>query len=401
MDSQAAPTKFAPAERDSPERILAQYRELCDHFIAQTLDAIPVIVLLLNSNRQVVLANHQTLQATRMGLDWVLGKRPGEAFGCIHAHSEPGGCGTTEFCTKCGAIRSVLMGLEGQKTVQECSMLRRGDMGVEALDLEVSSSPVMINGESYLLFCVQDLSDLKRRRTLERLFFHDMLNTTGGLRGLMDMLRHEVPEELREDAEFIHATLTRQVEELLAQKDLMAAENNELTPVFSSLQSRELLDGAAKMGTSLSQARGKAIRVLPESACAEFVSDHTLVRRVLGNMVKNALEASIAGDSITLSCHEEPGRVLFRVHNPMVMTDDVRLRVFKRNFSTKGLGRGLGTYGMKLLTERYLGGDVQFTTHEGEGTTFTLSLPRDARDSQGGQDAGDAGDVGAGSGQAG
>lgn len=380
MDFQAEPTKFAPAERDSPERIQAQYRSLCGHFIAQTLDAIPVIVLLLNSNRQVVLANHQTLQATRMGLDWVLGKRPGEAFGCIHAHSEPGGCGTTEFCAKCGAVRAILMGLEGQKSVQECSMLRRGDMGVEALDLEVSSSPVTINGENYLLFCVQDLSDLKRRRTLERLFFHDMLNTTGGLRGLMDMLRQEVPEELREDAEFIYVTLARQVEELLAQKDLMAAENNELTPVLSALQSRELVDGAAKMGASLSQAKGKAIRVLPLSASVEFVSDHTLVRRVLGNMVKNALEASISGDTVTISCHEEEGRIHFLVHNQMVMTDDVRLRVFKRNFSTKGLGRGLGTYGMKLLTERYLGGSVHFTTREGEGTTFTLSLPRDARD---------------------
>lgn len=396
MDSQAEPTKFAPAERDSPERILAQYRTLCGHFIAQTLDAIPVIVLLLNNRRQVVLANHQTLQATRMSLEWVLGKRPGEAFGCVHAHSEPGGCGTTEFCAKCGAVRAVLMGLEGQKSVQECSMLRRGDMGVEALDLEISSSPILVDGVDYLLFCVQDLSDLKRRRTLERLFFHDMLNTTGGLRGLMDMLRQEVPEVLREDAEFIYTTLNRQVEELLSQKDLMAAENNELTPVFSALQSRELLDGAAKMGASLSQARGKAIRVLPESASAQFVSDHTLVRRVLGNMVKNALEASIAGECVTLSCHAEQGRILFRVHNPMGMTDDVRLRVFKRNFSTKGLGRGLGTYGMKLLSEHYLGGEVDFTTREGEGTTFTLSLPRDARDAG---NAGDAGSADAGSGK--
>lgn len=258
-------------------------------------------------------------------------------------------------------------------------MLRRGDMGVEALDLEVSSSPTTVDGESYLLFSVQDLSDQKRRRTLERLFFHDMLNSAGGLRGLMDMLRQEVPEELREDAEFIHTSLVRMVEELLAQKDLMAAENNELTPVFSPLQSRELLDGAAKMGASLSQARGKALRVLPESACVEFVSDHTLVRRVLGNMVKNALEASVTGDSVTLDCSVQDDRILFRVHNPLVMTNDVRLRVFKRNFSTKGLGRGLGTYGMKLLTERYLGGEVGFTTRENEGTVFTLSLPRDAR----------------------
>jgi signal transduction histidine kinase len=44
--------------------------------------------------------------------------------------------------------------------------------------------------------------------------------------------------------------------------------------------------------------------------------------------------------------------------------------VFQRSFSTKGTGRGLGTYSIKLLTERYLGGRVWFESAEGHGTTF-------------------------------
>ena len=34
------------------------------------------------------------------------------------------------------------------------------------------------------------------------------------------------------------------------------------------------------------------------------------------------------------------------------------------SFSTKGAGRGLGTYGMKLLTERYLNGSVSFVSSQ-------------------------------------
>jgi len=54
---------------------------------------------------------------------------------------------------------------------------------------------------------------------------------------------------------------------------------------------------------------------------------------------------------------------------------ETQLQVFNRSFSTKGKNRGLGTYGAKLLTERYMGGKISFASHEGEGTTFFLWLP--------------------------
>ena len=52
-----------------------------------------------------------------------------------------------------------------------------------------------------------------------------------------------------------------------------------------------------------------------------------------------------------------------------------RLQVFQRSFSTKGSGRGLGTYSMRLLTEHYLRGSVGFTSSAAEGTTFFASYP--------------------------
>jgi signal transduction histidine kinase len=348
---------------------------LTRNFIATTLDSIPVVLLVLNHHRQVVLANAQAEQTTGRSRQDLVGLRPGEAFGCIHAFGDPAGCGTTEFCSRCGALRAILTGMEGRKCVQECSFLRRKQYGIEAVDLQVSSSPIKVEGQDFVMFCIQDQSDLKRRRTLERLFFHDILNTAGGLRGLMDILRDEVPEALKPDADFIHTTLAHLVDELVGQKDLMAAENNELTPMFTALRSEEVIQVAAKIGSSLAQAGGKAIVIAPGCADVEFISDPTLLKRVLGNMVKNALEASARGEGILLSCVCANGSVSFSVHNPAVMEDDVRLRVFKRNFSTKGRGRGLGTYGMKLLGERYLGGEVGFTTRAGQGTTFTLTLP--------------------------
>ena len=57
------------------------------------------------------------------------------------------------------------------------------------------------------------------------------------------------------------------------------------------------------------------------------------------------------------------------------MTEAVRHQIFQRSFSTKGPGRGLGTYSVKLFTEQYLKGKVGFESLEGKGTTFFVSLP--------------------------
>jgi sensor histidine kinase regulating citrate/malate metabolism len=57
------------------------------------------------------------------------------------------------------------------------------------------------------------------------------------------------------------------------------------------------------------------------------------------------------------------------------MQKDVQLQLFQRSFSTKGKGRGLGTYSIKLLTENYLKGKVRFETRRESGTTFFIKIP--------------------------
>jgi signal transduction histidine kinase len=125
--------------------------------------------------------------------------------------------------------------------------------------------------------------------------------------------------------------------------------------------------------------RGRTL-LLGELADVEVETDSALVARILVNMVTNALEATPAGGEVRLSCRLQPWEAGFacayRVQNGAVMPAEVAARVFDRSFSTKaGQGRGLGTYSMKLLGERYLGGEVSFTSEEATGTVFTLRLP--------------------------
>jgi signal transduction histidine kinase len=59
------------------------------------------------------------------------------------------------------------------------------------------------------------------------------------------------------------------------------------------------------------------------------------------------------------------------------MPKEIQLQIFARSFSTKGQGRGLGTYSVRLLTEKYLKGKVWFKSSEKQGTTFYICIPYD------------------------
>jgi len=106
-------------------------------------------------------------------------------------------------------------------------------------------------------------------------------------------------------------------------------------------------------------------------------TDRRLLRRVLSNMLKNGLEATAPGQTVALNCTERGDSAVFTVHNREVMPADVQLQIFQRSFSTKGeAGRGIGTYSIKLLGQQYLGGKVEFTSREPEGTAFVLTVPK-------------------------
>jgi sensor histidine kinase regulating citrate/malate metabolism len=93
-------------------------------------------------------------------------------------------------------------------------------------------------------------------------------------------------------------------------------------------------------------------------------------------MVKNALEASPSKATVSLSFQEKNDSIQFSVFNSSWISREVQLQLFKRSFSTKGAGRGIGTYSMKLLGEKYLKGKVWFQSSPEKGTTFFIAIPQ-------------------------
>lgn len=368
-------TEFAPAERSSRKEVNRQSGRFSRFPHLQSFcDFIPDGVMALNSNRQIVFANRTAvLYGAAREIDSVLGLRPGELLNCIHSSESEGGCGTTVFCSTCGAVKSVLSGLRGEEDIQECSITQK-DSG-DTLDLRVWTTPLAIEGEQFVFFVVKDVSDEKRRRILERIFFHDIMNTAGVLRGYSEILRNAGLNEIEEFRESIYKRSSRLIEEINAQRDLLAAENRELSAHPVQIDSIELLTEIADSYRNHEVGEDRHIIVNTGAQQVSFNSDRALLSRVISNMIKNALEASKAGDTVTISCKTVGKEIQFSVHNPGFIPPEIQLQIFKRSFSTKEPGRGLGTYSMRLLSERYLQGSVSFTSSEEQGTEFMARYP--------------------------
>jgi signal transduction histidine kinase len=368
------PTQFAPAERLSSKETQTQSAVFSTiPYLRELADALPTIFVVLNKHRQIVLANQALADlAGKNRPEELYGFRPGEAFHCIHSTETEGGCGTTEFCRTCGAARAILAAIGGKRDVQECRITTRDG---QSLDLKALACPLR-DGSGFVFFALEDISHEKRQRVLERIFFHDVLNTAGGVQGLVELLMEENdPREARELIDLIGSGTHTLIEEINAQKELTAAETGDLTVESETAQTDDLLKEVIGLYENQTVTKDRRIQLHPDSESVEFTTDPTLVRRVLANMTKNALEASSAGETVTLGARRIEDRVELWVQNRGVMPRDSQLQIFQRSFSTKGKGRGLGTYSIKLLTEQYLKGHASFTSTEAEGTTFSISLP--------------------------
>jgi signal transduction histidine kinase len=374
-------TRTTQTERVPRKDMLVQLeRARAESALAPILDAIGEMAAVLSEQRQVVFANKAMLDFAGSGsVEQLCGLRPGEVLACVHAKETADGCGDAEGCRFCGAAAAVRETLRtGAPATRECRMTTGADGRAAALDVLARATPFQIDGRRFVLLVLSDTSHGKRRAALERIFFHDILNTVSSFTLYLDMLKAGTADEqarrLIERLSSISATL---VEEIQGQKVLVSAENRTLSVQRDLIESHSLVERLVQQLEGQDVARGRRIVIAGFSEAFTFVSDDSLVKRVLANMLTNALEACPEGDAVTISFRlDADGRVRFEVHNPMPMPVDVAPQVFQRSFSTKGADRGLGTWSMKLLAEEYLGGAVSFQTDRKSGTTFTLLLPR-------------------------
>jgi hypothetical protein len=378
FDADEQATQFLPAARAKPDELEIQRAHILKLEAPVTMEPLPLAVYILNEQRQIIWLNRKAREAVQVGQ--ALGLRPGEALGCANSRIMPGGCGTSTLCTFCGAPSAIARASGGIEGADECVIKRHDDLGLDALNLLVWTAPLDVPGHRFILMTTSDISARKRHEVLERLFYHDIGNTITGIQAMLDILLHPEDDPGTDYLSLLRSAADQLADEIASQRILRAVEEGSLESEASWTDLDETVDQTIALFRYPLYGRGITLEKASGDPWPVIQVDAVLLRRILVNMVKNAVEASGRGDAIRIGFRDEgdDGLVLW-VWNPAVMEEETKRRVFERSYSTKGRGRGMGTYGMRLSAERYLGGSVGFESAPGEGTRFELWLPRHKR----------------------
>lgn len=370
---------------DSPDRSNEQEIQsgkeiiLSQPLISQLLEGYPNLAVILNQNRQIVAYNSKAaglLFPDQSGE--IYGQRLGEALKCIHATEMPAGCGTSKFCTECGAGKcNKKTGETLASCSEECRITTEQYDAESSLDLRVFTSNLNISGENFVLFSVDDIKNEKRRNVLEKIFFHDVLNTATAIHGISEILNStDGMNDVNEFSGLLLNSSQQLISEIQTQRDLLNAEQGILSINPERKSVNEIISRVYDLYKEIQLTKGKNIVCEYLEKDIYLKTDSVLLIRSLGNLIKNALEASQKSEQTKIYCNVEEDSVLFNVQNDAVIPEQIQLQLFQRSFSTKAAnGRGIGTYSVKLLIEQYLKGSVTFVSNTEVGTIFTLRIP--------------------------
>ncbi len=371
-------THFASPERASEAELQDDIEQISRNPVIDGLmNVASGLFAVLNQHRQVIAVNETFLSLLGVkDVHDIIGLRPGETLNCIHANKNEGGCGTSEYCPTCGAAIAIVLSLEKEMPVEKiCAVEVERNGKRDDLCFRVRALPVKFSNRPIVLLFLQDITHQQKLDSLEKIFFHDISNIVSGLVNSSNSIKNGKPEKKERALDRIHTLVERLAGEISVQRQLILSNIHTYQPSLHELSVARLFKELESVLTDHPEARGKEIIFEGSEFEFTFNSDLSLLVRILSNMIINALEASSENDVVRVWVEDRNDRTIFKVWNKSSIPLQIAKRVFQRNYSTKrGAGRGLGTYSMKILSEKFLGGEVDFSSSEKKGTEFVLSI---------------------------
>jgi signal transduction histidine kinase len=222
------------------------------------------------------------------------------------------------------------------------------------------------------------LRQAERRATvgdMARQVNHDIKN---GLIPIRNVLRHlvQVQEQEPEQLATVFGERRSTLESSVGYLDNLARNYAKLTPSVE----RRAVDVnaiAADLASSTSTSSAVTIRTRLADHLPRALGDPVVVRRILDNLVRNAIESlGPQGGEVTVntSRSDNAGIRVVVADTGRGMSEQELAHAFDDFFTTKPDGTGLGLSVVRRLTTD-LNGSVKVESAPGRGTTFTIELP--------------------------
>jgi two-component system phosphate regulon sensor histidine kinase PhoR len=237
---------------------------------------------------------------------------------------------------------------------------------------------------------LNDVTRLRRLESMRRDFVtnvsHELRTPVTAIRGYAEMMLDEPEADPAQSRQFI-AVIARNAERLGSLIDdllrLSRIEQDEGRPGMDREDAAlaDVLRSAAASRGSLAAERGVAVRV----ACAEDVRavvNPALFEHAVANLVDNAVKYSEPGGDVEVEGRDDGSTVVVAVRDRGVGIPEEHLgRIFERFYRVdKGRSRELGGTGLGLAIVKHIvsahGGSVDVESAPGQGSTFTIRIPK-------------------------
>lgn len=220
------------------------------------------------------------------------------------------------------------------------------------------------------------LENTQLREDVERITQHDLKNPLGIIMGFSEMMKDDagLPEDIRESAGYMTEAAYKMLDMINSSLDLYKMEKG--TYLFQP-EAVDIIKVINRVFLEMkSFAAACNVKLVLEKEGQDFTAyaEELLCHSLIANLVRNAIEASSAADTVT-TCVRRENDVQISIHNPGMIPPEIQEHFFDK-YATAGKqgGTGLGTYSAKLLAKTQKG-RIDFVTSENDGTTLIVHLP--------------------------
>lgn len=229
---------------------------------------------------------------------------------------------------------------------------------------------------------VEELRAMQQTRDrLAAMINHELRNALTGVYGWAELLLRKLGDDSPRAAREVFESAQETLELLNDLLDLSRMEADKLQIKIQSADARELMREALRTVEPAAEARGLSMTIVGADRSHACHTDPRRVRQILINLLSNGIRHSPEGGDLSMELHVTEERLRFDVvdHGDGIPPEE-RESIFEafHRASARSGGTGLGLTLSRGLA-RLLGGDLRVQSRVGEGSRFTLELPRRAR----------------------
>jgi NtrC-family two-component system sensor histidine kinase KinB len=282
------------------------------------------------------------------------------------------------------AVRAMIG--EMRRTQRGDEPLAEGEYDMAERVVHWSSLPVLSNAQPIgRLIVLRDVTAERQlnlmREDLTNTMVHDLRNPATVVLGALDLLEAEdLTETQREISEVAYQGGQRLLTLINAILDVNRLESGQMPLEREPVRLDIIVAEIAEMEQVLAREKGLALENCVPPDLPLVSVDVELLRRVLQNLIGNAIKFTPAGGNITLGAQIDPAHPQYMIvtvkDTGPGISPDLQARLFQKFVSgrVRGRGSGLGLAFCRLVVEAH-GGHIWVESTQGGGAAFHFTLP--------------------------